>query len=110
MSFISLWAGQIEPPGKLPEHLKRLYGSIGSATFQRDPEVCAECERVPIGELLEPFSLDESFLSEATASAARQSLRLANTVVAIYTHDAPKAEATETTGCDLRFIGTFPDA
>ena|SRR5436190_1731790 len=111
MNFISLWAGRIEPPGTLPGHLEILYGSLGgTAAFQRDPQVCAEREQVPIDELLEPFSLSEPFLTEAIAAADRQSLRLANTVVAVYTRLALKAEAIETTSCELRFIGTFPDA
>ncbi len=107
MSLISLWAGHINPPGKLPAPLEVLYRSLGSPTFRRDPEVCAELERVPVADLLEPFSLGEVFLSEALAAAERQGLRLANTVVAVFTHHAPKADAV---GCDLRFIGTFPDA
>ena len=110
MSFISLWAGNIEPPGKLPEHLGRLYGSIGRSTFQRDPEVCAERELVPVAELLEPFSLVEPFLSQAMSAAEQKRLRLANTVVAVYTDDVPKTEAIEPAGCALRFVGTFPNA
>ena len=110
MSFISLWAGHIEPPSKLPDHLGVLYRSLGSSAFLRDPEVCAEFERVPVAELMEPFSLGELFLSEATAAAERQGLRLANTVVAVYTDHAPKAEPINSNGCELRFIGTFPDA
>jgi hypothetical protein len=108
MSFISLWAGQIEPPGTLPTHLGTLYKSLGRSTFSRDPEVCAERELVPVAELLEPFSLGEVFLSEAVAAAERQALRLANTVVGVYTHHAPNAEAID--GCELRFVGTFPDS
>lgn len=108
MSYISLWAGQIEPPSTLPTHLGALYRSLGSSTFSRDPEVCAERERVPVAELLEPFSLGEAFLSEAAAAAERQGLRLANTVVGVFTHHAPKAEAID--GCELRFVGTFPYA
>jgi hypothetical protein len=108
MNFISLWAGLIEPPNTLPAHLDVLYTSLGDSTFSHDPEVCAGRERVPVVELLEPFSLGEAFLSEATAAAERQGLRLANTVVGVYTQHAPKAEAIE--GCKLRFVGTFPDA
>ena len=107
MSFISLWAGHIEPPGELPAHLEVLYTSLGRGTFRRDPEVCAEREPVPVAELLEPFSLHQPFLSEAAAVAAQQDLRLANTVVAVYTDHAPKAEATSS---GLRFLGAFPDA
>ncbi len=108
MSFISLYAGRIEPPDKLPAHLGILYRSLGDSTFRRDPEVCAERERVPVAELLEPFSLGEVFLAEAIAAAERQGLRLANTVVGVYTNHAPRAEAID--GCELRFVGTFPDA
>src|SRR5512140_3400435 len=107
MSFISLWAGHIEPPSKLPAHLEVLYTSLGRATFRCDPEVCAEREPVPVAELLEPFSLHQPFLSEAAAAATQQDLRLANTVVAVYTDHAPKAA---TTSSGLRFLGTFPYA
>ena len=48
MSFISLWAGNIDPPGSLPLHLDMLYNSLGDSNFQRDPRVCAERELVPI--------------------------------------------------------------
>jgi len=89
MSFISLWAGDIEPYNKLPDHLKVLYESIGAHCFRRDPEVCAELERILIGELLEPISLSEPFLAAACATAKQKSLRLANTVVAVYTDAAP---------------------
>ena len=34
---------------------------------------------------------------------------LANTVVAVYTDHAPKAEAVDSKACELRFIGSFPD-
>ena len=108
MNFISLWAGHIEPPGQLPSHLGALYTSLGRSKFSRGPEVCAERERVPVAELLEPFSLGEVFLSEAVAAAEKQGLRLANTVVAVYTQHAPKAQTID--GCGLRFVGTFPDA
>ena len=108
MNFISLWAGLIEPFNTLPTHLDMLYASLGDSTFSRDPEVCAERERVPVVELLEPFSLGNGFLSEATATAERQGLRLANTVVGVFTQHAPKAEAID--GCKLVFVGTFPDA
>jgi hypothetical protein len=108
MSFISLWAGHIEPPGNLPNHLAVLYRSLGYSTFRRDPEVCAERERVPVAELLEPFSLGEVFRSQAIAAAEGQGLRLANTVVGVYTQHDPGAEAIA--GCELRFVGTFPDA
>ena len=108
MNFISLWAGLIEPPNTLPAHLNLLYTSLDDSTFSRDPEVCAERERVPVVELLEPFSLGEAFLSEATAAAESQGLRLANTVVGVYTQYAPNAKAMD--GCELRFVGTFPDA
>jgi hypothetical protein len=110
MSFISLWAGRIEPYNTLPEHLGVLYGSIGHSCFQRAPEVCAERELVPVVELLEPFLLSESFLAETRAVAEQKGLRLANTVVAVYTNEAPKPETTEPAGCNLRFIGTFRDA
>ena len=110
MSFISLWAGDIEPYDELADHLKVLYESIGSHCLEREPQVCAEQERVPVGELVEPFSLSESFFAAACAAAKQKSLRLANTVVAVYTEDAPRLEVTEPTGCDLRFIGTYPDA
>jgi hypothetical protein len=108
MNFISLWAGLIEPPNTLPAHLHVLYNSLGDSTFSRDPEVCAERERVPIVELLEPFSLGNAFLAEATAAAESQDLRLANTVVAVYTHHAPKTKAID--GSKLRFVGTFAGA
>lgn len=110
MSFISLWAGKIEPPGELSEHLGRLYGSIGRATFQRDPEVCAERELVPVPELLEPFSLGEPYLSQATSAAEQNCLRLVNTVVAVYTDDILANSGNEPAGCALRFVGTFPNA
>jgi hypothetical protein len=106
MIFISLWAGRIEPPGTLSTHLAALYRVLNHSTFSRDPRVCAEREQVPIAELLEPFRLGEVNLSEATAAAERQGLRLANTVVAVYTPGAPKAEAID--GCGLRFVGAFP--
>ena len=108
MNFISLWAGLIEPPNTLPAHLGMLYTSLEHSTFSRDPEVCAELERVPVVELLEPFSLGNAFLSEAAAAAERHGLRLANTVVGVYTQHAPKAQFID--GCKLRFVGTFPDA
>ena len=110
MSFISLWAGRIEPPGNLPQHLGKLYTSVGRSTFKREPEVCEERELVPVVELLEPFSLGEPFVRRALAEAERKRLHVANTVVAVYTEDAPKTESTEPAGCALRFIGTFPDA
>jgi len=109
MSFISLWAGRIEPFNKLPEHLGVLYRSIGHSGFKRDPTVCAERELVPVVELLEPFSLNESFLAETRTAAEQKGLRLANTAVAVYTKEVPKPEATEPAGCNLRFIGTFRD-
>jgi hypothetical protein len=107
MHFISFWAGNIG--SDLPRHLKALYASIGHSSFQRDPEVCAERERVPIEELLEPFSLTEAFLAEAIAAAGRQSLHLATTVVAVYTQNPPKGEMLQPSGSALRFIGTFPE-
>ena len=109
MSFISLWAGRIEPFNKLPEHLGVLYRSIGHSDFQRNPAVCAERELVPVVELLEPFSMNESFLTKTRTVAKQEGLRLANTVVAGYTKEVPKPEATETAGCNLGFIGTFRD-
>ena len=104
MSFISLWAGRIEPPGTLSTHLAALYRMLNHSTFSRDSGVCAEREQVPIAELLEPFRLGDVNLSEAIAVAERQGLRF----VGVYTHHSPKAEAIE--GCGLRFVGTFPDA
>lgn len=110
MSFISLWTGRIEPPGNLPEHLGRLYDSIDSSSFEREPGVCAERELVPFAELLEPFSLGEPFFDQAMAAAERKRLHLANTVVAVYTIGAPNTDSTAPAGCALRFIGTFPNA
>jgi hypothetical protein len=72
--------------------------------------VCSERELVPISELIEPFGLGESHFAQARSAAEDKSLRLANTVVAVYTDDAPRPEVTEPSGCDLRFIGTFPHA
>jgi len=110
MHFISLWAGNIEPFNKLPDHLRVLYRSIGHDCFRRDPSVCAERELVPVAELIEPFDLGDSHFAQARSAAENKSLRLANTVVAVYTDDALRPEVTEPSGCDLRFIGTFPDA
>jgi len=109
MSFISLWAGDINPPDSLPSHLTKLYKALGYSSFQRDPEVCAEWELVPVGELLEPFSLPEPFFEEARKAAVQQSLRLANTVVAVYTDQPPSPEAVQVADCGLRFVGTFPE-
>jgi hypothetical protein len=106
MRFISLWAGNTG--SDLPSHLTKLYTSIGHSGFQRDPEVCAEPERVPIEELLEPFSLPEKYHVEAVAAAERESLHLATTVVAVYTDNPPGSESVQPSGCALRFIGTFP--
>jgi hypothetical protein len=110
MNFISLWAGRIEPYNKLPEHLGVLYKSIGHSCFQRAPEVCSERELVPVAELLEPFLHSAMLLDEARTVAEQKGLHLANTVVSVYTNKAPKTEAMEPAGCDLRFVGTFPDA
>ena len=106
--FISLWAGNTG--SDLPSHLNKLYASIGDSSFQRDPEVCAERERVPIVELLEPFSLAEASIAEAVAAAERESLHLATTVVAVYTKNLPKGESVQPSGCGLRFIGTFVES
>jgi len=106
--FISLWAGN--PGADLPLQLEKLYTAIGYSHFQRDPEVCAERERVPIVELLEPFSLPESSFAEAVAAAEHELLRLATTVVAVYTHNPPRSEAIQPSTCSLRFLGTFPEA
>jgi len=105
--FISLWAGNIG--SDLLSHLTILYASLGHSNFQRDPEVCAERERVPIEELLEPFLVSEGFLADAVAAAKRQPLHLATTVVAVHTADRPAQQALHPFGCGLRFIGTFPD-
>src|SRR6476659_8444920 len=99
MNFISLWAGRIEPPNTLPTHLRVLYNSLGRSTFSRDPRVCAERELVPVAELLEPFLRTDVYLAEATAAAGRQGLRLANTVVAVFTHHVPDMATVD--GCDL---------
>jgi hypothetical protein len=106
--FISLWAGNTG--SDLPSHLKKLYASIGDSSFQRDPEVCAERERVPIVELLEPFSLPEASFESAVAAARRESLHLATTVVAVYTDNPPESKTVQPSGCGLRFIGTFPES
>jgi len=108
--FISLWAGDLDCARELPNHLAILYGSIGHSRFQRDPEVCEELELVPIGELLEPYSLSEVFLVEAVSAAEQQSLRLASLVVAVYTHEPPKSKLLSPPGCGLRYLGTFPES
>jgi hypothetical protein len=108
MSFISLWAGRIEPPGSLPDHLDILYTALDESHFQAEPKVCAEREMVPIEELIEPFRLSEEFLAQASEAARRQSLKLGNTVVAVYTHQPPKYDSLHPDGCGLSFIGTFP--
>jgi hypothetical protein len=105
--FISLWAGDIATPEDLPSHLGVLYKAIGFANFLRDPRVCEELERVPVAELIEPFLPRETELQAAAAAAERQSLRLATTVVAIYTRHPPKEIVIQPSGCELRFIGSF---
>lgn len=108
MIYISLWACDLDTATDLPRHLQRLYESVSRSALQRDPEVCAEREPVPVEELLEPFSLPEAFLLEATAAAQQKSLRLAAAVIAVYTRDAPPQEAVQPVGCQLQFLGTFP--
>jgi len=108
MSFISLWAGNIEPPGELPSHLKILYQSLSHLNVDREPGVCAEFERVPVEELLEPFDLPERHFADALAAAQQNSLRLANTVVAIHTPTPLHDQPLKLPGCELRYIGTFP--
>jgi hypothetical protein len=103
--FVSLWAGIVG--SDLPAHLEILYASLGHSSFERDPRVCAELERVPIEELLEPFLLSEASLADAVASAEKQTLHLATTVVAIYTHMPPRRDVLPPSGCGLKFVGTF---
>jgi len=109
-TFISVWAGRLDTATELPTHLKLLYDSIGHSRFERDPEVCAERELVPVEELLEPFSLCEEFASELTNAAKQQSLRLASVVVAVYTHERPRTEGLRPSGCGLQYLGTFQES
>ena len=107
MSFMSLWAGDIDSPENLTPHLGTLYSSIGHSNFQQEPRVCEELERVPVAELIEPFLLSKEAMQTAVAAAERQSLRLATTVVAIYTNNPPESEVLQAAGCALKFIGIF---
>jgi hypothetical protein len=107
--FISFWAGSLEIARDLPTHLKVLYALVGHECFVRDPEVCAERELVPVGELLEPFSLCEEFTFELAKAAERQSLKMASVVVAIYTHERLRTEQLQPSDGGLRYLGTFPE-
>ncbi len=109
MSFISLWAGDLDCASNLPVHLGRLYDSIPSTRWQREPGVCEERELVPVEELLEPFALHEQFIAQAAAVAKRDRLRLAAVVVAVYTTEPPETAVLQPEGCGLRFLGTFPE-
>lgn len=105
--FISLWVGSLDCARNLPAHLEVLYRSIGPSSFERDPEVCAERECVPVEELLEPFSLAQEFVAESIKAAKQQSLHLASVVVAVYTREQPKLSVVQVAGCGLRYLGTF---
>lgn len=107
MRTISLWAAGLHVAQELPIHLEELYRTIGRENFERDPEVCAEREPVPIEELLEPFLLDEKSSSEATTAAKHASLRLAAVVVAVYTFSPPAVNKSSLPAGGLRFIGSF---
>jgi hypothetical protein len=107
MIFVSLWAGDLETARSLPSHLESLYDSLGSSSYEQDPEICAERELVPIEEILEPLSHSESFLSDAVRNAKQKSLRVAAVAVGIYTKSVPQDELLQPPNCGLKFIGTF---
>jgi len=107
MRYISLWVAKSSSPEELSPHLGTLYRSIGPSNFASEPRVCEELELVPIAELIEPFLLSESAAETAVATAEQQSLGLATTVVAVYTHRPPDRAVLQPSGCALKFIGTF---
>jgi hypothetical protein len=106
MKFVSLWGGDIRPED-VPAHLMKLYHSVGLSNTEGEPGVCAERERVPVEELLEPFNLGEDALSEAASAAKKKSLRLATTVVGIYSGTPLDEQTLEPPGCGFRFLGSF---